>query len=33
LETRIGDFVLYRADRVYAYQLAAAVDDAEQQPC
>ena len=30
LEKRIGDFVLYRADRVYAYQLAAAVDDAEQ---
>jgi glutamyl-Q tRNA(Asp) synthetase len=26
----IGDFVLYRADRVYAYQLAVAVDDAEQ---
>lgn len=30
LEREIGDFVLYRADRVYAYQLAAAVDDAEQ---
>jgi len=25
-----GDFVLYRADRVYAYQLAVALDDAEQ---
>lgn len=30
LEAQIGDFVLYRADRVYAYQLAVAVDDAEQ---
>lgn len=30
LETQIGDFVLYRADRVYAYQLAVVVDDAEQ---
>jgi glutamyl-Q tRNA(Asp) synthetase len=30
LETEIGDFVLYRADRVFAYQLAVAVDDAEQ---
>jgi glutamyl-Q tRNA(Asp) synthetase len=30
LPRQIGDFVLYRADRVYAYQLAAAVDDAEQ---
>lgn len=28
--TAIGDFVLYRADRVYAYHLACAVDDAEQ---
>jgi len=26
----IGDFVLLRADRVYAYQLAVVVDDAEQ---
>jgi glutamyl-Q tRNA(Asp) synthetase len=26
----IGDFVLYRADRVYAYQLAVVIDDAEQ---
>ena len=25
----IGDFVLYRADHVYAYQLAVAIDDAE----
>lgn len=30
LEREIGDFVLYRADRVYAYQLAAPLDDAEQ---
>src|SRR4029077_5218390 len=30
LETEIGDFVLYRADHVYAYHLAVAVDDAEQ---
>jgi glutamyl-Q tRNA(Asp) synthetase len=30
LETEIGDFVLYRADHIYAYQLAVAVDDAEQ---
>jgi glutamyl-Q tRNA(Asp) synthetase len=30
LETQIGDFVLYRADRIYAYQLAVVVDDAEQ---
>ena len=30
LEAQIGDFVLYRSDRVYAYQLAVAVDDAEQ---
>jgi len=30
LETEIGDFVLYRADGVFAYQLAVVVDDAEQ---
>jgi glutamyl-Q tRNA(Asp) synthetase len=30
LEQDIGDFVLYRADAVYAYQLAVVVDDAEQ---
>lgn len=30
LEEEYGDFVLYRADRVYAYQLAVVVDDAEQ---
>ncbi|MDP1717686.1 MAG: tRNA glutamyl-Q(34) synthetase GluQRS [Burkholderiales bacterium] len=30
LETEIGDFVLYRVDRVFAYQLAVVVDDAEQ---
>ncbi|HEX2830667.1 MAG TPA: tRNA glutamyl-Q(34) synthetase GluQRS [Burkholderiales bacterium] len=30
LERDIGDFVLYRADRIYAYQLAVVVDDAEQ---
>jgi glutamyl-Q tRNA(Asp) synthetase len=28
--TEIGDFVLYRADRVFAYHLATVVDDAEQ---
>ena len=30
LELDIGDFVLLRADHVYAYQLAVVVDDAEQ---
>ncbi len=30
LETEFGDFVLYRADQVFAYQLAVVVDDAEQ---
>ena len=30
LERDFGDFVLYRADDVYAYQLAVVVDDAEQ---
>ncbi len=30
LEKEIGDFVLYRTDRVYAYQLAVVIDDAEQ---
>lgn len=30
LEKQIGDFVLYRADQIYAYQLAVVVDDAEQ---
>ncbi len=30
LEREIGDFVLQRADRFYAYQLAVVVDDAEQ---
>ena len=30
LENQIGDFVLYRANRVYTYQLAVAVDDAAQ---
>ena len=30
LECDVGDFVLYRADGQYAYQLAVVVDDAEQ---
>ena len=30
LETDIGDFVLYRGDHIYAYQLAVVIDDAEQ---
>jgi len=30
LETDIGDFVLLRADHIYAYQLAVVLDDAEQ---
>jgi glutamyl-Q tRNA(Asp) synthetase len=30
LERDIGDFLLYRADGLYAYQLAVVVDDAEQ---
>jgi glutamyl-Q tRNA(Asp) synthetase len=30
LEHEIGDFVLYRFDRVFAYQLAVVIDDAEQ---
>lgn len=30
LETDIGDFVVYRADHVFAYQLAVVADDAEQ---
>jgi glutamyl-Q tRNA(Asp) synthetase len=30
LEKELGDFVLYRADDVYAYQLAVVVDDTEQ---
>ena len=30
LERDVGDFVLYRADGQFAYQLAVVVDDAEQ---
>jgi glutamyl-Q tRNA(Asp) synthetase len=30
IEAQVGDFVLYRADGIYAYQLAVVVDDAEQ---
>jgi glutamyl-Q tRNA(Asp) synthetase len=30
IEADIGDFVLYRADHLYAYQLAVVIDDAEQ---
>lgn len=30
LEADIGDFVLYRADHTYVYQLAVVIDDAEQ---
>ena len=30
LDEQIGDFVLYRADGIWAYQLAVVVDDAEQ---
>jgi glutamyl-Q tRNA(Asp) synthetase len=30
IAAEIGDFVLYRADRVFAYHLATVVDDAEQ---
>ena len=30
LEKDVGDFVLYRCDGVYAYQLAVVIDDAEQ---
>ncbi|OGA48398.1 MAG: tRNA glutamyl-Q(34) synthetase GluQRS [Betaproteobacteria bacterium RIFCSPLOWO2_12_FULL_62_58] len=30
IETETGDFIVYRADRVFAYQLAVVIDDAEQ---
>lgn len=30
LETEVGDFILYRRDRVFAYHLATVLDDAEQ---
>jgi glutamyl-Q tRNA(Asp) synthetase len=30
LASQVGDFVLYRADRVYSYHLACVVDDAEE---
>jgi glutamyl-Q tRNA(Asp) synthetase len=30
LANQIGDFVIYRSDRVFAYQLAVVIDDAEQ---
>ncbi len=30
LETEVGDFILYRRDRVHAYHLATVLDDAEQ---
>jgi glutamyl-Q tRNA(Asp) synthetase len=30
LQAEIGDFVVYRAEHVFAYHLACAVDDAEQ---
>jgi glutamyl-Q tRNA(Asp) synthetase len=30
VEAEIGDFVVYRADQVYSYQLAVVIDDAEQ---
>lgn len=30
IETDVGDFVVYRADRIFAYQLAVVIDDAEQ---
>src|SRR5512134_3387620 len=31
LDAEIGDFIVYRADRVFAYQLAVVVDDAWQE--